>query len=292
MIGFLILILRLEPNETCENAITLMLGNCEVCSANESKYTCPRCEVKTCSLICVKIHKNELNCNGIRDKTLYKPLNKFNNLDLLSDYRLLEEISRSVNKYHKDINKRWTRFQTSLPIQLFKLRGAAYSRGIRLLFLPQNFARHKENTTYYDWKTKHLFWRIEWIFFSLSEKIKFVDDRVIDTEKLGTTFSKYLSQENHKPELELYYSADYSGISLLLKAEKTAERWYHELDMHLSLRENLKKKTIIEYPVIYVILKHQKDEYELINSDDEKECENKINENEEESSQNKVIDLT
>lgn len=36
------------------------LGNCEVCSKVESKYTCPKCEVKTCSLKCVKVHKSEV----------------------------------------------------------------------------------------------------------------------------------------------------------------------------------------------------------------------------------------
>lgn len=41
---------------------------------------------------------------------------------------------------------------------------------------------------------------------------------------------------------------------------------YYELDMHLSLRENLKKKTIIEFPTIYVILKHRKEEFDVIDS--------------------------
>lgn len=60
------------------------LGSCEVCNANNAKYTCPRCEVKTCSIDCVRIHKAELACSGTRDKTVYKPLSKFSNLDLLS----------------------------------------------------------------------------------------------------------------------------------------------------------------------------------------------------------------
>lgn len=60
------------------------LGNCEVCDAEVSKYTCPRCEVKTCSLSCVKIHKFELECSGIRDRTAFKSMKKFSNLDLLS----------------------------------------------------------------------------------------------------------------------------------------------------------------------------------------------------------------
>ena len=41
---------------------------------------------------------------------------------------------------------------------------------------------------------------------------------------------------------------------------------YYELDIHVSLRENLRGKQIIEFPTISVILKHQKDEYEFMES--------------------------
>lgn len=76
-----------------------------MCSTQVAKYTCPKCEVKTCCLSCQKIHKEELKCDGVRDKTKYIPLNKFTDLDLSSDYRLLEECGRAVETYRKDIRK-------------------------------------------------------------------------------------------------------------------------------------------------------------------------------------------
>lgn len=60
------------------------MKNCEVCNAVEAKYTCPKCEVRTCCISCVKIHKKELECDGIRDKTKFIPKNQFTDLDLLS----------------------------------------------------------------------------------------------------------------------------------------------------------------------------------------------------------------
>jgi hypothetical protein len=63
------------------------LGKCEVCNNQEAKYTCPRCEVKTCCLTCVNIHKNELGCNGQRNRVAYKRISEFTNLDLLSGMR-------------------------------------------------------------------------------------------------------------------------------------------------------------------------------------------------------------
>lgn len=88
---------------------------CEVCSCNLAKYACPRCEVKTCSLHCVKIHKHELKCNGSRDKTKYIPLNKFTNLDLSSDYRLLEELTRNIISLKRNPARKFTRKNGELP---------------------------------------------------------------------------------------------------------------------------------------------------------------------------------
>lgn len=58
------------------------LGDCEVCSNSTAKYCCPRCEVKTCSLTCVNIHKKELECDGKKYKTGFKRLEKFNDNDM------------------------------------------------------------------------------------------------------------------------------------------------------------------------------------------------------------------
>lgn len=55
-----------------------------MCKANEAKFTCPKCEVRTCSLKCVKVHKIELKCDGVRDKTKYIPVQCFTDLDFLS----------------------------------------------------------------------------------------------------------------------------------------------------------------------------------------------------------------
>ena len=60
------------------------LGTCEKCGFKEAKYTCPRCEFRSCCLQCVKLHKIEFECNGIRDKTRFKSVSQFTDLDLLS----------------------------------------------------------------------------------------------------------------------------------------------------------------------------------------------------------------
>lgn len=63
---------------------------CEICK-KESKYRCPKCLVRTCSLSCCIRHKTESNCDGKRDRVAYIPLHKFSDSNLLSDYFFLED---------------------------------------------------------------------------------------------------------------------------------------------------------------------------------------------------------
>ncbi|XP_043254229.1 box C/D snoRNA protein 1 [Colletes gigas] len=271
------------------------IENCEVCGAGKAKYTCPKCEVRTCCLQCVNIHKKELTCDGIRDKTKFVPLKSFTDLDVLSDYRLLEEVGRSVDQLKRDPLKRCTR-QNILPMHLSKLKSAAFKKGINLEFMPQNFSRHKNNTTFLNWKTNELYWRVEWIF-PQAEQIKWTTERALDTTRLSALIEEILdpvkSLENKhgieelnlrmhlNDRLQFYQAASLSGIKVLLKAEKIkkSESKFYELDITLTLKENLENKTIIEFPTIYIVLKDHLDMYEVVDTDNEdmEESESKFN---------------
>lgn len=130
------------------------LGLCEVCNFLEAKYTCPKCEVKTCCVRCLQIHKKELDCNGIRDKTKFIPIRNMTKMDFLSDYTFLEEATRYVADRKRDPLKRFTRYNKNLPAHKFKLRCAAHDRKTSLRFLLALFSKHTANTSFYDWKAK------------------------------------------------------------------------------------------------------------------------------------------
>ena len=68
---------------------------CSMCTDNEAKYTCPKCFARSCSLKCVKLHKEQTGCNGKRDRVVYVPLKNMNTTHLISDMRFLEEIEAS-----------------------------------------------------------------------------------------------------------------------------------------------------------------------------------------------------
>ncbi|XP_050456431.1 box C/D snoRNA protein 1 [Cataglyphis hispanica] len=272
-------------------AASAKLEDCEVCGTTKAKYTCPKCEVRTCSLECVNLHKKELDCNGIRDKTKFIPITSFADLDLLSDYRFLEEVGRLIDTKKRNPQKKYTR-QFNLPVHLHKLRCAASCRKTSLLFMPKIFDRHKENTTFLNWKTNELFWRIEWIF-PQAQNVKCVVERTSDNARLSTLVEQVLDPISLETEtdieklnvklaladkLQFYRAAGLTSIKVLLKAEKIkkANFKFYDLDLTLTLKENLENKTIVEFPTLYVIMKDHSDIYEIVDTDEETsdiECE-------------------
>ena len=68
------------------------------CACGEpSKYRCPGCGVRTCSLLCVKKHKVEQQCSGKRDAATFCDIKSFDDRVLMRDYALLESVGRSVD---------------------------------------------------------------------------------------------------------------------------------------------------------------------------------------------------
>ncbi|XP_044262451.1 box C/D snoRNA protein 1 isoform X2 [Tribolium madens] len=244
------------------------LGTCEVCACKNAKYCCPRCEVKTCSLNCNKIHKLEVECSGIRDKAKFIPINKFTNLDLSSDYRLLEEITRVVESSKKGRTSLGYDFKKGL----LRLQQEALKRHITLKYLPKNFVRHKNNTTYFNFKSQVIEWHVDWVFVNC-ENLK-ISEKVPENLRLSKILDKYLDKQDDEAlqeKLQYYQAADLPGIRILLKAELKSGKKFYELDSTYTLKECLKNRVIIEYPTIHLVLKDQASFYDIVDSDDEED---------------------
>ncbi|KAJ7400970.1 zinc finger HIT-type containing 6 [Pitangus sulphuratus] len=93
------------------------------------------------SLLCVKKHKLALSCNGVRDKTAFVSVNEFTDLNLLSDYRFLEDVSRTADAaarhciVHSPATKRLLRFVERLLQRVEVGNCSTYVRGkLRTVF--------------------------------------------------------------------------------------------------------------------------------------------------------------
>lgn len=59
------------------DGIQLNSKSCCICDSLEVKYCCPGCGLRSCSLDCVKEHKDTFQCDGKRNKTEFVKMNQF-----------------------------------------------------------------------------------------------------------------------------------------------------------------------------------------------------------------------
>ncbi|KAI0750786.1 hypothetical protein C8Q80DRAFT_531266 [Daedaleopsis nitida] len=97
-------VLDVPHAESSKAAIQRQSPICVICQAKSAIYTCPRCNLRTCSLPCSTKHKTlENGCSGIRNKAAYVPMNQYGYMTLMNDYSFLEEVGRQVGEWGREI---------------------------------------------------------------------------------------------------------------------------------------------------------------------------------------------
>jgi len=295
------------------NNPTSRFGVCQICEEKDGKYRCPRCEVVSCSLTCVTTHKEKDSCDGVRNKSKFIPLSRFTELDVISDYRLLESANRCVESYARDKLKRVTQInpysgRLELPKHLMVFRNACFRRGeCRVRFLPPHFQRRKNNCSKLDWKKNLITWKVVINFVHSRCKIDKVvpetsllydilrpfvevsapaaeaDDQVMSDEDAAAD-----EQANEANPYLVYQAAGFGRLDIKLKAEGgendsqhaegggKKQRRYYDLRLDKSLRENLEGKSLIEHPVIIVSLQSHRDYFDNMSDEEEDEEEAEV----------------
>ncbi|KAM3619148.1 uncharacterized protein V6R79_003733 [Siganus canaliculatus] len=241
----------------------ISLSNCGVCGSEEAKYRCPACLAHSCGLQCVKRHKQDSGCSGVRDKTGFVALSHFDEMALLSDYRFLEDTGRFADGATRDELVRTPRTTAKAK----KLAASARHRNITLRFLPVTFTKSRENSTLFLAKEKLFLWHLKLLFPQSSAD--FVQRRVSEKQTLEQILTPYIHPTESDPvtrqKLKMYVHAPLHDVKVFLKAEgrKANSVRYHELDVHRTLQDNLSYKTLIEYPVLHVVLRDHWNNYPL-----------------------------
>ncbi|RLN98936.1 hypothetical protein BBJ28_00016545 [Nothophytophthora sp. Chile5] len=251
---------------------------CCRCGKAEVKYRCPRCE--------------RFDCNGKRDRTKFVGIKGFTDADLSSGscllvilpvhFFFLEEVSRSANSaarsrsqlgantrrytsnkkrkvvaskhsaaapINPDIPIDWlARF--SIAVQLFAEHAA--KRGVVLTLLAPGMSKRGRNSSYMDTKKNTLFWRVEWAFPSAELPVNLFENRANEADSLFTLLGRHLTPSQWEKH-----------VVLLLRKEFTpaSQPQYYRLDGTRGLESNLKRKAIVEFPVITVALLSEADQY-------------------------------
>ncbi|KAM4628577.1 box C/D snoRNA protein 1 [Polymixia lowei] len=241
----------------------ISLSKCSVCGSEEAKYRCPACLKHSCSLPCVKNHKDVSGCSGVRDKTAFVALSQFDEMNLLNDYRFLEDTGRLADGATRDTLVRTPR----VTVKAKKLAANARKMNITLRFLPVTFTKSRENSTIFLAKERRFLWHLKLIFPQSSTE--FSERRVPDEKALKQILTPYIHPTESDPvrrqKLKMYAQATFDQVKVFMKAEgrKANSVRYHELDLGKSLRDNLSYKTLIEYPVLHVVLRDHFQDYQL-----------------------------
>ncbi|CBI38921.3 unnamed protein product, partial [Vitis vinifera] len=125
-----------------------------LCKLNLSKHTCPGCFVRSCSLPCVKAHKQQTGCTGKRQRTQFVPLSQFDDNLLLSDYNLLEEVKRVAESAQRTRVNLCGHSHFKIPSHPRGLSNASQSHRTKLLFLPSGMSKREKNKSEYNQRDK------------------------------------------------------------------------------------------------------------------------------------------
>ncbi|XP_028919800.1 box C/D snoRNA protein 1 [Ornithorhynchus anatinus] len=237
----------------------MALTSCETCGSEEAKYRCPRCLKCSCSLACVKKHKTDLVCSGIRDKTAFVSKKEFTDMNLLSDYRFLEDAGRSADCAARDIFLR----RPSTHKFLNYMKNRARRLNIDLKILPVGFTKRRENSTMFNKKEQRFYWHLKLLF--PQSNAEYTEKRVPEDKTLHEILRTYIDPEKSDPVIRQRlkaYTLSQADIQILMKIENMQQNLvrYCELDSSKSLLDNLKNKVVIEYPTLHVVLKGSKND--------------------------------
>ncbi|KAK4254643.1 hypothetical protein QN277_009996 [Acacia crassicarpa] len=234
---------------------------CEECKSNPWKYKCPGCSIRSCSLPCVKAHKQRTGCSGKRNQTQFVPISQFDDNLLLSDYNLLEDMKRVAESARRMRTKFGS--HSMVPLHLQSLQNVARSRKTKLLLLLKGMSKREKNQSRYDYRKKFISWTIEWRFHQTD--IVLVDHGVNENASFGTILEKHLKPGPWTHQLREFCVEELDCLKLFIrKHPKGTKSSFKELDMKAPIRNQLANVTILEFPVIHVFLPSHKVNFKVI----------------------------
>lgn len=177
----------------------LLTSLCAICHISVPQYKCPRCNIRTCSLACVKKHKSWSQCSGERDQAAYVPKSRLATAAGVDhDYNFLHSIEMASERAERVLVEdkgivqkdelrpltveevRWQvgrdgRKRKVLVTRLMRrskeravdklLANKLRNLGTEVVSLPQGMTRQKENHTTVNRKSGRINWQAEWFTF-------------------------------------------------------------------------------------------------------------------------------
>lgn len=259
-----------EPTEEAPKIL------CQICKKEEYKYNCPRCSLKTCSVKCVKFHKNKYGCDGEKDKfKLVAKQDDYNEQVFHRDVNFLNNAIKDINISNKkiyylteDLNTAQAKTFKTFKRILKKFRDINYFKS------PLIMECNKINKSYSDPAQKKIFWTIKLNF--LDDKFTYIFDNVFDGDETNINqLIDYLNKNKQSVDKNnvgllniiknkewsnnygFYLKMDIFGLSLDEKKNyfNYNKYYYFCCKLDTPINELLRGKSVYEYPEFYLIKK-------------------------------------
>eukprot|EP00158_Paraphelidium_tribonemae_P001368 Partr_v1_DN24313_c0_g1_i2_m31823 putative Zinc finger, HIT-type containing 6 len=213
---------------------------CVICSAQKPKYKCPGCSRATCCLACSRKHKVDFSCTGERDRLAFVDLREFDDNHLMSDFALLQAISRDLDEVSRK-SEILADDDRKAPFLIKKRRALVQqcqNRGVDIQ-LTDGLVKSKRNCSFYHKKLGKLFWSVEFHVGAKAVFVKCADE----TWTLREAFNKALVETEHSLSV---------GDGATFKFTLSSNKEPFHFASSISLKEALVGKTLFEYPAFTV----------------------------------------
>ena len=231
-----------EEDETEIKNVSLLKSSevCSTCNNAGAKYRCPRCDRRSCSLVCIKQHKVDHDCSGLRDRTAHIPIQTMSTEDLVKDYRFLEEVAREDDAAARRI-KETPALKSNKGAKIMEKEARA--RGVSLRLIAPGMKRRTENSSVYNKKSSTMMWRVEWRFKASNEVMitSRMNEKSTPREILAAWLEKHPGNAPIRHKLAPYVESGLDQVSLFLTAEGTpgTKAYYHAVEMGKPLKDSL-----------------------------------------------------
>lgn len=246
---------------------------CSICLVEEFKYTCPACQAKTCSVVCVKRHKLRSECSGAVDPSKYVPHKELASDSALvnRDYNYLLNFERSIELGKADIkNSAKNVFKRSYTqpnkkprynapndprVASVNAKFASPATSVKrentlVIQLPPGMSRATQNKSGYDKKSGCFTWTVEWAPVDSEgiTKDSFISYRLKETSTLKDAVPMAVLHNSIGKEIETDQLHFYLDNCISTKTGRSLIA----LDASETLSKALANMVVLEYPKIYI----------------------------------------
>ncbi|CAL2045165.1 unnamed protein product [Caenorhabditis brenneri] len=256
---------------------------CRVCLKNEHKYRCPRCDLRSCSLDCSKRHKEEKDCDGVRQPFIkVEKLSQYDSRKSIEDQKFMYSMKEKVglgaeqtalpgsevthsDGEDKTLDPNALRYSTNSPTERYLINAARF-RHIWLGFtdLQDNESRHEQHSDTVFWNMKISFKKqtadgsvdvFEKTIANIPETIRIttVLKQFFKPRQYGCIVSESdLDLEKLKP----FIDRGIDEINVYMEVHGISDRFYGVIH-DKTILEMTRNRVIADYPKLIVTLKDE-----------------------------------